>query len=45
MLKESKFGSNDGETKKGRHKKYNVEPGRSVTDLRFFRFKKIILKV
>ncbi|CAI6357713.1 unnamed protein product [Macrosiphum euphorbiae] len=32
MLKESRFGSNDGVTKKGRRKKYNVEPGRSVTE-------------
>lgn len=31
ILKESRFGSNDGVTKKRRRKKYNVEPGRSVT--------------
>lgn len=31
MLKESRFGSNDGVTKKGRQK-YYVEPGRSVTE-------------
>jgi len=32
MLKESRFGSNDGGTTKGRREKYNVEPGRSVTE-------------
>lgn len=32
MLEESSFGSNNGVTKKGRRTKYNVEPGRSVTE-------------
>jgi len=34
MLKESRFRSNDGVAKKGRRKKYNVEPDRSVTETR-----------
>lgn len=32
MFKESRFGVNNGGTKKGRRKKFNIEPGRSVNE-------------